>query len=73
MPLEEQLPHLRDPEFRARLIAEQPQENHSLAMMTRNWDWIFPFAGEPNYEPRWKFQREEEEATIGASSTRCTN
>lgn len=51
LPLEEQLPHLRDPEFRARLIAEQPQENHSLAMMTRNWDWIFPFAGEPNYEP----------------------
>lgn len=51
LPLDEQLPHLRDPAFRATLIAEQPQENHSLAMMTRNWDWIFPFAGEPNYEP----------------------
>ena len=50
-PLDEQLPHLRDPDFRARLIAEAPHEGHPLAMMTRNWDWIFPLSDPPNYEP----------------------
>lgn len=49
--LEEKLVHLRDPAFRATLLAEQPQDGNPLAMMTRNWDWIFPFNGEPNYEP----------------------
>ena len=51
LPLDEQLPHLRDAAFRARLIAEQPHEGHPLAMMTRNWDWIFPLSDPPNYEP----------------------
>ncbi len=51
LPLEQQLPTLRDPAFRARLVKEQPQEGHPLAMMTRNWDWIFPMSDPPNYEP----------------------
>ena len=51
LPLDEQLPHLRDPEFRAKLLAEQPHDGNPLAMMTRNWDWIFPFTDPPNYEP----------------------
>ena len=51
LPLDQQLMHLRDPEFRAKLIAEQPHEGHPLAMMTRNWDWIFPLSDPPNYEP----------------------
>ena len=51
LPLEQQLPHLRDPEFRAKLVAEKPHDGHPLAMMTRNWDWIFPLSDPPNYEP----------------------
>lgn len=51
LPLDQQLMHLRDPEFRAKLIAEQPHEGHPLAMMTRNWNWIFPLSDPPNYEP----------------------
>ena len=51
LPIAEQLPYLRDPAFRARLISEAPQEGHPLAMMTRNWDWIFPLSDPPNYEP----------------------
>jgi len=49
--LAEQLPYLRDPAFRAALIAEMPQPGHPLAMMTRNWDWTFPFGDPPGYEP----------------------
>ena len=54
LPLDQQLPTLRDPAFRAKLIAEMPQEGHPLAMLTRNWDWMFPFGGTdrgPIYEP----------------------
>ncbi|MCB2066622.1 MAG: amidohydrolase family protein [Erythrobacter sp.] len=51
LPLAEQLAHLRDPAFRARLLAEPPHEGHPLSMMTRNWDWIFPLSDPPNYEP----------------------
>lgn len=51
LPLEQQLPHLRDPAFRAQLIGEMPQEGHPLAMLTRIWDWMFPFGDPPQYEP----------------------
>ncbi|MDD3799928.1 MAG: amidohydrolase family protein [Novosphingobium sp.] len=51
LPLAEKLVHLRDPEFQARLFAEQPHQNNPLALMTRNWDWIFPLSDPPNYEP----------------------
>lgn len=51
LPLEEQLPQLRDPALRARLLAEMPQPGHPLAMLTRNWDWMFPFGDPPQYEP----------------------
>lgn len=51
LPLDAQLAHLRDPAFRAKLVAEAPHEGHPLAMMTRNWDWIFPLSDPPNYEP----------------------
>lgn len=52
LPLAEQLPRLRDPALRARLLAEAPQEGHPLAMLTRNWDWMFPLGDPPQYEPR---------------------
>ncbi len=51
LPLEEQLPRLRDPAMRARLLGEMPQPGHPLAMLTRNWDWMFPFGDPPQYEP----------------------
>ncbi|MDE2436908.1 MAG: D-aminoacylase [Sphingomonadales bacterium] len=51
LPLEQQLPALRDPAMRARLLAELPTEGHPLAALTRNWDWMFPFGDPPIYEP----------------------
>ncbi|MCK0532918.1 N-acyl-D-amino-acid deacylase family protein [Sphingobium agri] len=63
LPLDQQLTHLRDAEFRARLITEKPHEGHPLAMMTRNWDWIFPLSDPPNYEP-------PAESSVGAQARR---
>jgi N-acyl-D-aspartate/D-glutamate deacylase len=51
LPLEQQLPLLRDPAMRAKLIGEMPQPGHPLAMLTRNWNWMFPFGDPPQYEP----------------------
>ncbi|WP_088310275.1 N-acyl-D-amino-acid deacylase family protein [Novosphingobium sp. B 225] len=51
LPLAEQLEHLKDPAFRAQLIAEQPEEGHPLAQLSRNWNWLFPLSDPPNYEP----------------------
>lgn len=51
LPLDQKLVQLRDPAFRAKLIGEMPQEGHPLAMLTRNWDWMFPFGDPPIYEP----------------------
>jgi len=51
LPLAEQLPTLADPAFRDRILAEMPQPGHPLAMLTRNWEWMFPFGDPPVYEP----------------------
>ena len=51
LPLAEQLEKLRDPDFRAQLIAELPEEGHPLAQLSRNWNWLFPLSDPPNYEP----------------------
>jgi len=63
LPLAEQLIHLRDPAFRERLLGEEPHDGNPLAMMTRNWDWIFPLSDPPNYEP-------PAESSIGAQARR---
>ena len=51
LPFAERLRHLRDPSIRARLVQEKPNEGNPLAMISRNWDWMFPLSDPPNYEP----------------------
>lgn len=51
LPFEARIARLSDPAVRARLLAEQPQEGHPLAMIARNWEWMFPLSDPPNYEP----------------------
>ena len=51
LPHEQKVRRLRDPAVRAALIGEQPEEGNALAMISRNWDWMFPFGDPPNYEP----------------------
>jgi N-acyl-D-aspartate/D-glutamate deacylase len=51
LPLAEKLSAMRDPALRAKLLAEEPDPGHPLAQLGRDWDWLFPFAGEPDYAP----------------------
>jgi N-acyl-D-aspartate/D-glutamate deacylase len=51
LPFAEKIAELRKPEVRAKIIAEPPVDGHPLAVIGRNWDWMFPFNDPPNYEP----------------------
>ena len=51
LPHDEKLAALRDPAVRSRLLTETPEEGHPLAMISRRWEWMFPFAGTPRYDP----------------------
>jgi N-acyl-D-aspartate/D-glutamate deacylase len=51
-PLAERVARLRDPEFRARLIAERATGRQSLVGdSSRRWANMYPMGEEPNYEP----------------------
>jgi N-acyl-D-aspartate/D-glutamate deacylase len=51
-PLAERVARLSDPEFRARLLAEQPIGRQSLVGDgSRRWANMYPMGEEPNYEP----------------------
>lgn len=51
LPFSERIEKLRTPQMRERLLAEKPKEGHPLAMIARNWDWMFPLGDPPDYEP----------------------
>jgi N-acyl-D-aspartate/D-glutamate deacylase len=56
MPLERRLAALRDPEVRARLIAEEPVRSNLPGMfdtvsLTRTWAHMFALGNPPDYEP----------------------
>jgi N-acyl-D-amino-acid deacylase len=51
LPFAQRIDRLRDPAVRATLIAEAPEEGNPLAMIARNWEWMFPLSDPPDYEP----------------------
>lgn len=51
LPLTQKLEQMRDPAMRAAIVLEEPEPGHPLAQLGRNWDWLFPFSGTPNYAP----------------------
>lgn len=51
LPFEERIARLRDPAVRKMLLGETPRDGHPLAMIARNWDWMFPMNDPPDYEP----------------------
>lgn len=62
LPFEERVRIMRDPAFRARLLAEEPvmsQDNTFLRSLARNFDRMFELGDPPEYEP-------PPEKTIGA-------
>jgi N-acyl-D-aspartate/D-glutamate deacylase len=50
LPFTEKLPHLHDPAFRARLVAEQPADP-TVRHRVNTWEKIFPLGERPDYEP----------------------
>jgi N-acyl-D-aspartate/D-glutamate deacylase len=50
LPFEQRIAILRQPEFRARLIAET-SDNQGMGRRVSKWDRIFPLGNPPNYEP----------------------
>jgi N-acyl-D-aspartate/D-glutamate deacylase len=53
LPLAERVARLRDPEFRARLLSEEPESGRAPGQSPmRAWDRIYPMGGDnPDYEP----------------------
>ena len=52
LPLAERVARLRDPEFRARLLAEEPHNPRAVGLTPgRAWDRIYPIHDVPDYEP----------------------
>ena len=50
LPFAEKLPHLKNPEFRARLLAEETTDP-ALKHRLNTWEKIFPLGASPDYEP----------------------
>ncbi|MDB5396050.1 MAG: amidohydrolase [Rhodospirillales bacterium] len=61
--LEERIAEMRKPETRAKLVKEKPGEGTMLAMLARNYDWMFPLSDPPDYEP-------SAETSVGATARR---
>ncbi len=51
LPLAERVAEMRKPEVRARILADKPGRGHPILYVAQMWDWIFPLADNPNYEP----------------------
>jgi len=51
LPLAERVAEMRKPEVRARILADKPGRGHPILYAAQMWDWIFPLADNPNYEP----------------------
>jgi N-acyl-D-amino-acid deacylase len=63
LPFAERIVELKKPEMRAKLVNEKPGEGTMLAMLARNYDWMFPLSDPPDYEP-------PAETSIGATARR---
>jgi N-acyl-D-aspartate/D-glutamate deacylase len=52
LPLEQKVELMRDPELRARLLSEEPEDpTNPLFRLARNFEMIFPIGSSPDYEP----------------------
>jgi N-acyl-D-amino-acid deacylase len=51
LPFADKVERMRDPEFRARLLADRPDMSKSLTGLVTRFDKMFPLGDPPNYEP----------------------
>jgi N-acyl-D-aspartate/D-glutamate deacylase len=69
LPLAERVAKLRDPEMRARLLAEEPATGNAIARgLMQRWGQIFPLGDPPDYEPPASASVEAAAAREGRSS-----
>ena len=52
LPFPERLAELRQPEFRARILAEQFEGRRRAERRVERWDRMYPFGDPPDYEPK---------------------
>lgn len=65
LPLAERVAHMRDPEFRARLLAEQPENtNPTTLMLIAAFRGSYQWGDNPNYEPQ---RQDRVDARAGAA------
>ena len=51
LPLADKVAAMQTPEMRAALLSEEPDPGHPLAMIGRDWNWMFPMRDPPDYAP----------------------
>jgi N-acyl-D-aspartate/D-glutamate deacylase len=53
LPLADRVAHMRKPDVRAKILADQPTDatSNPLFHLGQAWDWIFPIDDRANYEP----------------------
>ncbi len=68
LPFAERMQHLRDPAFRAKLLAE-PFDGSRRTLRVQRWDTLFPLGDPPNYEPA----PEDSVAAIAARESRSAD
>jgi len=60
LPLSERVARMRDPQLRARIIAEMPdKDSNHFNVPTDGWANLFPLGDPPNYEPAREMSLEE--------------
>ena len=65
LPLAERVAALRDPEMKARVLAEDPGDGHGRRMFTHRWDLMFRLSDPPDYEPGPEQSLAAEAARLG--------
>jgi len=64
LPLAQRVARMRNPEVRARLLAEEPSTANAIARaLMSNWNHIYPLGDPPDYEP-------SPETSVAATATR---
>src|SRR5206468_128638 len=68
LPLEQKVARMREPEFRARLISEEPQDpNPFFTWVVQQTHMLSPLGDPPNYAPALEDSIKNRAATLGIS------
>ena len=67
LPLAEKVAAMRDPQMRARLLSEAPEDSNPFFLnVASDVEWLFPLGDPPNYHP------DREDSIAGRARSRAT-